>query len=213
MLKVLCTEKTCSDCNQIKALSEFYKQKGRSGVVATCKDCHKIKVKKWRLENLDKVKMDHKKYKADHPEKIRELNRRWVAEHPDRYREMQRKSNKKTRSIPKGRLNQCMGTAIRISLKNGSKAKRHWEDIVGYTTDQLKRHLEKRFKPGMTWENQGTCWQIDHKIPKAVFNFERPEDLDFKKCWALKNLQPMEARQNQSKAARICKPFQPSLTL
>ncbi len=65
----------------------------------------------------------------------------------------------------------------------------------------------------MSWENYGTVWEIDHKIPIAAFNFERPEDIDFKKCWELKNLRPLEIYKNRSKQARIDKPFQPSLTI
>jgi hypothetical protein len=74
------------------------------------------------------------------------------------------------------------------------------------------RHLEKQFLPGMSWENMGE-WHIDHKIPIAAFNFEKPEDIDFKRCWALKNLQPLWKSENCIKGAKIDKPFQPSLNL
>jgi 5-methylcytosine-specific restriction endonuclease McrA len=54
---------------------------------------------------------------------------------------------------------------------------------------------------------------VDHIIPIAVFNFEKPEDIDFRRCWALKNLQPLESKQNQSKGAKIDRPFQPALMI
>jgi hypothetical protein len=78
---------------------------------------------------------------------------------------------------------------------------------------QIKVHLEKRFKQGMTWENYGTVWSIDHKTPVSVFNFGRPEDIDFHICWSLKNLQPLGCAENSQKRAKIDKPFQPSLTI
>lgn len=56
-------------------------------------------------------------------------------------------------------------------------------------------------------------WHIDHKIPKSAFNFETPEDIDFKRCWALKNLQPLWAAENIKKHDRVDKPFQPSLAI
>lgn len=46
-------------------------------------------------------------------------------------------------------------------------------------------------------------WHIDHKLPVASFNFDSPEHLDFKKCWALENLQPLWAKENISKGAKV----------
>ncbi|GAG78004.1 unnamed protein product, partial [marine sediment metagenome] len=54
---------------------------------------------------------------------------------------------------------------------------------------------------------------IDHKIPVSVFNFSKAEHMDFKKCWALKNLQPLWAIDNQTKNAKLKRPFQPSLQI
>lgn len=54
---------------------------------------------------------------------------------------------------------------------------------------------------------------IDHKIPLSAHNFTKPEHSDFKKAWALKNLQPMWAIDNMKKGAKLKKHFQPSLLL
>lgn len=69
---------------------------------------------------------------------------------------------------------------------------------LGYTLDELKQHLEARFLPGMTWENYGQ-WHIDHKKPCALFDLSKP--VDFAKCWALENLQPLWAEDNIKKGA------------
>ena len=109
------------------------------------------------------------------------------------------------------KLNSNIRGAIGKSLR-GNKHGRHWEFLVGYTLADLKKHLERRFKKGMTWDNHGiTGWHIDHKIPKTMFNFIKPEDDDFKKCWALKNLRPMWYKENIIKSNKIDKHFQPSL--
>ncbi len=71
----------------------------------------------------------------------------------------------------------------------------------------------ERIKPGMTWENYGTVWEIDHKIPVAVFNFERPGDLDFRLYWSLKNLRPLEAKENNHKQDKLDNPYQPALLI
>jgi len=106
-----------------------------------------------------------------------------------------------------------MRVGIHRSLCTGAKAGRRWESLVGYTVDQLRVHLEKKFAPDMTWDNHGTHWHIDHKIPIAAFNFKTPDDIDFKKCWSLKNLQPLESKANLIKGPRLDKPFQPSLII
>ncbi len=107
-------------------------------------------------------------------------------------------------------LSMNISTAIWASLK-GNKGG-HWETLVGYNLEQLKKHLEKQFQPGMTWDNYGE-WHIDHKIPKSVFNFSKPEHMDFKRCWALKNLQPMWKNENLSKYNKLSIQFQPNMRL
>ena len=66
----------------------------------------------------------------------------------------------------------------------------------------------------MTWENYGrNGWHVDHIIPLVVHNYTTPDDIDFKKCWSLKNLQPLWEKENIAKHDKLFKPFQPSLTI
>jgi hypothetical protein len=65
----------------------------------------------------------------------------------------------------------------------------------------------------MSWDNYGSYWHIDHEIPVKAFNFKTPADIDFKRCWALKNLRPLSAFHNKSKGAKVDRPFQPSLAM
>lgn len=195
---------------------------------------------KWAKENPQKVRKTGRKWAKENPEKThqwqnanpgkaRECQQRWREKNPNRmiairqkfckenheklqkyYRERQQQKRK---TSPKFKLNGNISCLIRSSLKN-SKNGRHWETLVGYTLEKLKKHLEKRFKNGMTWGNYGrNGWWLDHKIPINVFNFTKPEHTDFKKCWALKNLQPMWAKENISKGMNLKKHFQPNLAM
>jgi hypothetical protein len=137
--------------------------------------------------------------------------RQWCKANPEKARAMAKRKAAKIRATPRGILNNRISIAIRVSLR-GNKRGRSWESLVGYTLDQLKCHIEKQFTIGMSWENHGQ-WHIDHKIPIAAFNYQSPEDTDFKKCWALKNLRPMWAVENIKKKDRIETPFQPSLLI
>jgi len=101
---------------------------------------------------------------------------------------------------------------IRKSL-NGTKNYRKWQTLVGYTVEDLKSHIEKQFDTDMNWDNYGlNGWHIDHKIPRGAFNYSKTTDDDFKRCWALKNLQPLWAKENIRKGKRLEKHFQPSLS-
>lgn len=102
---------------------------------------------------------------------------------------------------PRFRLDHRMARAVRGSLQNaGGKRGRTWESLVGYTLDDLRQHLESKFTDGMTWGNMGK-WHIDHIRPKSSFNYTSAEDADFRECWALDNLQPLWAHDNQVKWA------------
>lgn len=87
------------------------------------------------------------------------------------------------------RLNRSIGGGIRKSL-DGHKARRHWEDLVGYTLEKLIASLEAKFEPGMTLDNHGKLWHIDHLIPVSRFQFTTAEDPEFRVCWSLNNLVP-----------------------
>lgn len=191
--------KLCKSCGQIKTLSEFYKDnRGKRGVRSKCKKCGNIAAREWQ-----KVNNTRRSFMAG--------QRRQV--HTEKERAKGRRAANIRKSTPKGKLNACISTAICNSLQRGTKARQHWETLVGYTIDDLKKHLEKQFDSNMNWENYGSYWHIDHKIPMSIFNFETPADIDFIRCWSLKNLQPLEAKKNISKRNNIKQSFQPSLLI
>jgi hypothetical protein len=191
-----------------------------------CKVCRSARAKIKYIKNKEHINKLNAKWKADNAKKHRAINaawraknaerhieswKKWKRDHPVQAKEIARRTARKVRSTPKGRLNGNMSSAVRTALR-GSKAGRRWESLVGYTVLDLKRHLEKLFLPGMSWNNYGE-WEIDHKIPQAAFNFEEPYDIDFKRCWCLKNLQPLWRLENSRKNSNLLRPFQPSLLL
>jgi hypothetical protein len=208
-------DKVCRKCGIKKPLSEFYQDKrAKDGLYSSCKVCQGDANKKWRTGHTDVLRRLTKRWRIEHPDQKKKLNRMWNMEHPERVREYRKKANIKIRSTLRGKLNHRISTAMRHSLNNDSKANHHWEGLVGYTVDKLKKHIEKYFKDGMSWESfMAGEIHIDHKIPISAFNFQKPEDLDFKKCWSLKNLRPLWAKENISKKNKLNQPFQPSLNI
>ena len=164
------------------------------------------------IEEKEKHAERVKRWRATHKEQCLRASREWCKRNLEKVNAARMKRYNAKVKTEKEILNQNVSSYIRTSLK-GRKQGQHWEDLVGFTVEQLKKHLEKKFKPGMTWENYGTNWHIDHKIPISVFNFEKPDDLDFRLCWSLKNLQPLDKIENSRKGAKIETPFQPSLKI
>lgn len=70
--------------------------------------------------------------------------------------------------------------------------------ICSCTVGELRKHLEDQFKPGMTWENYASYWQVDHITPSAFF-----EDTDIFSVHHWYNLQPLRADENMKKRAYI----------
>ena len=75
-------------------------------------------------------------------------------------------------------------------------------DIIGCDWQQFKIHIEEEFQDGMTWDNYGE-WHIDHIVPKSFFKYTSTDDVEFKYCWSLNNLQPLWAEENLGKSNKI----------
>lgn len=202
-IKYIGIKRVCTTCGIEKPLTEFRsKIRGWFGKGSCCKGC----TSKYERKRLHKVRQNPEKY-----ERTLEKARLWRKNNPEKERAKAKRNKLRIMSTPEGILNRRISTGMRLSLKNGKQGY-CWESLVGYTVEVLKKHIEKRFLPGMSWENTAK-WHIDHKIPIAAFNFETPGDIDFKRCWALKNLRPLWAVDNQKKRDKVDRPFQPSLSI
>lgn len=57
----------------------------------------------------------------------------------------------------------------------------------GYSFNQWKEHIESLWKPGMTWDNYGKEWVIDHITQISLFSESTPLSV----VNSLVNLQPL----------------------
>ena len=73
--------------------------------------------------------------------------------------------------------------------------------LLGCSLEVFKSYLESQFVRGMTWKNHGRAWHIDHKEPCSSFDLSNPDEQ--RKCFHYSNLQPLWARENWRKHARI----------
>ena len=211
--------KKCKICDKEKPLTDFYQRKDNGRYRSECKECYNERGKKqgkeWRRNNKEKTKVYHKKYYIENIEKHKENGKKWrennkeylnTPEKREKRRKADRERNKRRRQNPVFRLNQNLSRSMNYSLRNNNLSKngKRWEYLVGYTTQDLKEHLEKLFLPGMSWKNYGkNGWEIDHIIPKDFFEFTSTDDVEFRMCWRLENLQPLWRLDNIRKSNKI----------
>jgi hypothetical protein len=180
---------------------------------AECADVLKARaVELYRLNRAEVVRRK-KRWRDLNAQKLRDQNARRRKANPEKAREKSRLDARRRRLTVKGRLENRIRVGLVKGIVKGSKAGRKTFDILGYTPEDLKAHLEKLFLPGMSWANFGPDWHIDHVIPLAAHNYETPDHIDFKRAWALQNLRPLWSTLNKSKGAKLAAPFQPSFAI
>ena len=200
---------------KIKAYNKKYKQENKEKIKAHIKEWgygyreeKKEDIAEYKKEyyqrNKAKVDAKHKKYKEDNEEKVSQYLKEYNKKNKDKISANRRLYDSKRRQNPIIKLNQNISGGIRKSLKsqNLRKSGRHWENIVGYASQDLKEHLEGLFQTGMTWNNYGE-WHIDHIVPISFFVYTSINDVEFKYCWSLNNLQPLWAEDNIRKKDKV----------
>lgn len=218
--------KKCTSCQIEKDISMFgtRQRKMRNGSIKIyasiyCKECVKLNMKllrernpevskidnigvkarrrkiKWLENNLNKRKEYEKQYYLNNIEQFK-INSQTVA-----CRENKRIYKKNRRhNDPIFKLRENVSNAIFKALKKGksNKAGKSILQYLGYTIQDLKIHLENQFDSKMSWDNHGIYWHIDHIIPQSCLLYTGMGDDNFKKCWDLENLRPLEAKLNMS---------------
>ena len=87
-----------------------------------------------------------------------------------------------------------------VNWKKKSSTKETYE-WLGCDKEFLKSWLESNFTEGMTWENHGKFWSVDHVIACANFDLMVPEQRSV--CFHWSNLFPLTRKDNTEKSAKI----------
>ena len=166
------------------------------------KEKRKIESKIWRDNNKKKIKEDWALWYQKNKDKKLNQNKKWAKKNKEERKLYRNKYQKERRLVDfKFKLEQNIGNFIKLSIKQ-KKNGMSWKRLVGYSLENLIVHLEKQFDSKMNWNNYGSYWQIDHKKPRSWFKYIDIDDIEFKKCWNLKNLQPLEVKENNKKGNR-----------
>ena len=131
--------------------------------------------------------------------KSKEYNKKYISR-PE-IKQKKREWSIRYNRLPKNKVATSVRNTIYHAIKKRGMCKTHPTFLVlGYAPLDLVKWLESQFteKNGYSWNNYGD-WHIDHIRPIASFDFDSMEHPDFKKCWALNNLQPLWATDNMRK--------------
>lgn len=179
-----------------------YYSENRDKVLSQMKD-HRLRNKETinqkRRDSFPKYAERVKRYKINNREKMRETQNRYCANRRQTDPEYKMLSNIRTR--------------IAIAIRNTKSHKiTGTTKLIGCTIAELRKHLERQFLPGMSWENWSrTGWHIDHIVPCACFDLSFPNQQ--MECFNYKNLRPVWAVDNLKKGAKLIRPFQPFLAM
>lgn len=81
-----------------------------------------------------------------------------------------------------------------ISMRGSGNFIRNY---LGSDLGFVREWISSMFVEGMTWDNYGSLWVVDHIVPFRMFDLFNENDL--KICWNYRNLQPILDADNLKK--------------
>lgn len=200
--------KICIKCKKEKELDAFSKDKReKCGKLSICRKCRsKKRREKYHSSEYGKKKNAkyYQKYKKTEQCKINHRKSAKKFAQTDKGKAYRKKQSKKYRESFYGKmrknfgggLRNCLNDLCNIDVRNvrGYKSK---FDILPYTDKEFVQHMKDLLLPEMKGNIEKIS--IDHVIPISSFKIKKIGDNEFKKCWALSNLQPMWYNDNMKK--------------
>ncbi|KTG25385.1 hypothetical protein AWR38_01035 [Idiomarina sp. WRN-38] len=139
----------------------------------------------WWHQNSDRLNAERNRARSSDNGRYAEYQRDW-------YSRAKHREEVKIKKAWRGVLWHFLQLA-----KQGKDGATH--ELLGYTPDDLRAHIERQFTKGMSWENHGE-WHIDHIIPLAEHVKNGVTDPAVANC--LTNLRPIWAKDNLRKKAK-----------
>lgn len=163
--------------------------------------------RKWREENRERQLDNQRRWYQENKEYANSKNKEWYENNKERKAQTTLEYKRWRRSFdPDFKLAEVIRESLRRVLKlNGEQKNCSTFELLGYSTEKLRKRLEYQFKDGMSWENYGE-WEIDHIISVDYFlkkGETRPHIIN-----ALSNLQPLWASENKKKNSKFYKDYE-----
>lgn len=197
------------------ANAEHVKARQRANYQARA-EINRVRAKEYRQRNGEEINAKQRalakyrtpemqaymrQYREANRERLAEMRRQWDRENPGRVKLQSRSKYLRSKQDASWRLRRVIHAGMWKALK-GVKGHGRWFDLLDFTVEELRVHLERQFLKGMSWDNFGE-WHVDHIVPLASFVVSGPDDPELKRAWALTNLRPIWGRDNMSKGAKV----------
>ena len=73
------------------------------------------------------------------------------------------------------------------------------DNLIGCSPEELRIYIEQQFETGMTWDNWGKDWELDHIMPVASFKNLDTDELELYQMNHWSNLRPLWKEENAAK--------------
>lgn len=195
----------CSRCGESKDESEFSPRNNRpGGRCYHCKACGRAaRRKRYHSRSEERKELDRLADRARNqdPKRLASQRQRFRHLSPEKkrqYRERQTSYQRiRSKTDPLFKLRRAAGCRINLVLADrDAKRADSYKNLIGCEWAELKAHLEKQFKPDMSWENHGD-WHIDHVRSCSLFDLHNPEEQ--RRCLNFSNLQPLWSEEHFKK--------------
>ena len=152
--------------------------------------------REYRLKNAAAIFERRRLYRQKNAAKIKLAKQKYGVENRDKIAKAL--ANRRANN-PIVRMANSMRRSIRRYLDAGQKGEMSSFEIIGCSKDDLRKHLESKFRDGMTWRNYGKHWHIDHVVP--LISAKSGDEIKRLCHWT--NLQPLTVFENISKGSKI----------
>lgn len=154
--------------------------------------------------NKSKKNAATKEYYKNNREKCRIFIKAHKIKYKDRLSKLAYLSHKRRyENDPMYKLKWTLRRRVKDFFKSKNQRKSDLTfNLVGADIVTVKKHIERQFKKGMSWQNHGHGvgkWHLDHIIPLASAKNEE----DVVKLFHYTNLQPLWSEENIKKGSKI----------
>ncbi len=169
-----------------------------------------------KLREPEVIRATEKATRERNREKIRIKQREWRKNNPEAFLKLQRDYRQRRNALSKRRraenptrrlAENCRSRICHILKREKITKSQSTFKFIGCTAEFFREFLEHQFTEGMTWQNYGIFWNVDHVIPIASFQLHNPDHL--RNAFHYSNCRPLKVEENSEKNDTLPSSHQP----